>query len=197
MAIEFKKNTFSGRVPAIWRGECKILPGGFRPANALPVGTVLRRGVPLYVDFEARTAAVCKTAQVVSGGSTRAPRVPKGHLFAPGDSIGKYDNGQLGAVSTVTSIDTADTEFDVLNLSAAVAGLAAGDVLTVGDANGNAYEPNAVVGAELNVDGKGIPTIDAAYEAVVLAPALGVPVLSGWLNGILLKANPNIIFIKQ
>ena len=58
-------------------------------------------------------------------------------------------------------------------------------------------EPNMVVGADKQFDGKGLPTIDAAFEAVVLYPSLQFPILKEWLQGVALKNNPNIIFIKQ
>ena len=59
------------------------------------------------------------------------------------------------------------------------------------------YTPNMIVGAVKTFDGKGLPTIDAAYEAVVLYPSLNFPLLDDWLNGCCLKSNPNILFIKQ
>ena len=89
MAIDFKKTQLSGHTPEIWRGECKILPGGFKPVQNFPVGTVLHRGTPIYVDFEAMSAAVCKTAKVLKGGTTTAPRVAKGHYFVAGDVVMK------------------------------------------------------------------------------------------------------------
>lgn len=200
MAIEFKRNDYSGHFPEIWRGEAKILPGGFNPVQTFAVGTVLRKGVPVYVDFDAMTAAVCKTATVLSGGTTSKVRVAKGHYFAVGDVITK--NGDGSATPSISSIDASNTEYDVLNLSAAYTGLAADDVIVESAAveSGTAaskYEPNAVIGSELVVEDKGVPTIDAAYEAVVLLPALSAPVLSSWKTGIALKNNPNIIFIKQ
>ena len=67
MAIDFKKEKIRGRSPEFWRGEAKVLPGGFKPTQEFPVGTVILRGTPLFVDFEARTAAVCKVALVLDG----------------------------------------------------------------------------------------------------------------------------------
>ena len=78
MAIDFKKTAVKGHTPEIWRGECKILPGGFKPVQSFPVGTVLHRGTPIFVDFAAMSAAVCKTAKVLAGGTTTAFRVAKG-----------------------------------------------------------------------------------------------------------------------
>lgn len=191
MAIEFKKTKYSGHTPEIWRGECKILPGGFKLTQNFPVGTVIHRAIPVAVDFSAMSATVIKSTTVLEGGTTKAVRVAKGHLFVAGDVVVK--NGAADATATVSSVDTSNTEYDVLNLSAAITGLTSGDVLVI---NGQPV-PNMVVGAVLEITGKGIPTLDVAYEAVVLYPSLNFPILEDWLNGPCLKLNPNILFIKQ
>lgn len=210
MAIDFKKTQLSGHTPEIWRGECKILPGGFKPVQNFPVGTVLHRGTPIYVDFEAMSAAVCKTAKVLKGGTTTAPRIAKGHYFVAGDVVMKL--GVTDKSPIIKSIDTANAEYDVLTFASAIAGLADGDILVEASAataadGDNAtvpaaplYTPNMVVGAVKEFTGKGLPTIDAAYEAVVLYPSLNFPLLEDWLinpGKVCLKANPNILFIKQ
>lgn len=201
MAINFQRTTYSGHTPEIWRGECKILPGGFKPKQTFPIGTVLHRGTPIEVDYTDMSAAVVKTAKVVAGGTTTKPRVAKGHYFVVGDVVTKYGSG--ASTPTVNAIDTTNADYDVLTLSAAITGLAANDVLVESEAPASGetatpkYTPNAVVGAVLEFDGKGIPTIDAAYEAVVLFPSLLFPVLDEWLNGFSLKCNPSIKLIKQ
>ena len=210
MALDFKKTQLSGHTPEIWRGECKILPGGFKPVQNFPVGTVLHRGTPIYVDFEAMSAAVCKTAKVLKGGTTTAPRVAKGHYFVAGDVVMKL--GVTDKSPIIKSIDTANAEYDVLTFASAIAGLAEGDILVEASAAAAAegdneavpaaplYTPNMVVGAVKEFTGKGLPTIDAAYEAVVLYPSLNFPLLEAWLinpGKVCLKANPNILFIKQ
>lgn len=210
MAIDFKKTQLSGHTPEIWRGECKILPGGFKPVQNFPVGTVLHRGTPIYVNFEAMSAAVCKTAKVLKGGTTTAPRVAKGHYFVAGDVVMKL--GVTDKSPIIKSIDTANAEYDVLTFASAIAGLAEGDILVEASAAAAAegdneavpaaplYTPNMVVGAVKEFTGKGLPTIDAAYEAVVLYPSLNFPLLEDWLinpGKVCLKANPNILFIKQ
>ena len=210
MAIDFKKTQLTGHTPEIWRGECKILPGGFKPVQNFPVGTVLHRGTPIYVDFEAMSAAVCKTAKVLKGGTTTAPRVAKGHYFVAGDVVMKL--GVTDKSPIIKSIDTANAEYDVLTFASAIAGLAEGDILVEASAAAAAegdneavpaaplYTPNMVVGAVKEFTGKGLPTIDAAYEAVVLYPSLNFPLLEDWLinpGKVCLKANPNILFIKQ
>jgi len=210
MAIDFKKTQLSGHTPEIWRGECKILPGGFKPVQNFPVGTVLHRGTPIHVDFEAMSAAVCKTAKVLKGGTTTAPRIAKGHYFVAGDVVMKL--GVTDKSPIIKSIDTANAEYDVLTFASAIAGLAEGDILVEASAAAAAegdneavpaaplYTPNMVVGAVKEFTGKGLPTIDAAYEAVVLYPSLNFPLLEDWLinpGKVCLKANPNILFIKQ
>ena len=37
MAIEFKQTHYAGHTPEFWRGEAKILPGGFKPTKDLPI----------------------------------------------------------------------------------------------------------------------------------------------------------------
>lgn len=245
MAIEFKKTALKGHTPEIWRGECKMLPGGFKPKNTIAVGTVLHRGVLIEVNFGEMSAAAIKIATVLSGGTTSKPRIAKGHLFAVGDVVAKV--GKDDKSVAISAIDTTNTEYDVLTLASAITGLTAGDAIVesvdygyidaesttegalkiVADnpsdgqialasvtpylgekalaANdyvvlqkaGSKYTPNMVNGAVKEFNGKGLPTIDAAYEAVVLYPSLGFPILPEWLNGCCLKSNPNILFIKQ
>ena len=245
MAIEFKKTSVKGHTPEIWRGECKMLPGGFKPKNTIANGTVLHRGVLVEVNFDEMSAAVIKLAKVLAGGTTSKVRVAKGHLFAVGDVVAKV--GKTDKSVSISTIDTSNADYDVLNLSAAITGLTTDDVLiesrdygyidatsttegalkivesspsdgqialasvtpylgekplaannyVVLQTAGSKYTPNMVNGAVKEFNGKGLPTIDAAYEAVVLYPSLNFPVLPEWLNGCCLKSNPNILFIKQ
>lgn len=197
MAITFEKTAFSGHVPTIWRGEAKILPGGFQPLGTqnLPAGTILYRGTPIYIDFDNHTAAVCKSATVLAGGTTTKPRVAKGHAFAAGDKATVAGGEGTG---TISSIDTSNAAYDVITFSAAVTGATANAVLVEGTTAGASdYAPNAVVGSDLVIDGKGIPAIDAAYDCVVLKKHLKTPVISAWLatGSPCLKNNPNILFI--
>lgn len=208
MAIEFKKSAVAGHFPEIWRGECKILPGGFKPKNTIPVGNVVHRGTLLEVNFEEMSAAVIKVATVLKGGTTQKPRIGKGHHFAIGDVVAKVDgDGKKSPI--ITAIDTSNTEYDTLTLQAAITGLSEGDAIIEATeyaaAEGETtetlakpkYTPNMIVGAVFENTGKGLPAISAAYEAVVLYPSLTFPILNDWLTGCCLKSNPNILFIKQ
>jgi hypothetical protein len=201
MAVTFNRTDYAGHFPEIWRGDCKILPGGFKPVQEYPVGTVVRRGVPIYVDFDNMTAAICKTATVVNGGTTTKVRIAKGHYFQAGDVVAKY--GDASASTTIKSIDTSNADYDVIELAKGIS-LAADDVVfestEVTEENTKAtpaHEPNFVIGSEKHFDGKGLPTFDAAYDAVVLIPSLAAPMLDEWKQGVALKNNPNIIYIKQ
>ncbi len=211
MAIEFKKKAIPGKTPVIWRGECKILPGGFKPKQSFPVGTVLRRGLPIQVDFEDMSAAVCKVAKVLKGGTASAPRVEKGHYFSQGDVVMK--DGVTDKSSAIKSIDTSNADYDVITLQSAISGLEENDTLMEASAyvaadGENAevpaaplYVPNMVIGHDLEFKGTGIPTIDAAYEAMVLYNHVSYPIPADWLldahKSPCLKSNPNIMFIKQ
>ena len=210
MAIDFKKTIIAGHFPEIWRGECKILPGGFKPVQDFPVGTTIHRGTPVFVNFEDLSAAICKTAKVLAGGTTSAPRISKGHYFVQGDRLTKYGDGK--ASPTISKIDTSNADYDVLTLSAAYTGLKEDDILVESSAFAAAagespavnaeplYTPNMVTGAVKVFDGKGLPTLDVAYDAIVLYPSLKFPLLEEWLidpKSPCLKFNPSIKFIKQ
>lgn len=197
MAIEFKKTAFSGNTPVIWRGECKILPGGFKPKQNFPIGTVLRRGLFIKIDFDEMTAGVLKLAAVQTGGSGTAARVPKGHIFVIGDKVQKFGDTKS---TTVQKIDTSNADYDVVTLEAEIAGLKENDILIESDGEETAspaYVPNAIIGTDLEFKDTGIPTIDAAYEAVLLYNHLSHPIPEDWKQGMCLKSNPNIVLIKQ
>lgn len=199
-------------MPEIWRGECKMLPGGFQPAENFATGTVLKRGTLLYVDFAAMKAYLCKAAKIVAiDTSLKSVTIAKGAHFSVGDYIMK-----VGANTNSPKVDAVDTTssdtYDILTLSAALTGGAEGNVICqcnqyVAAAAGPPvvtevkssplYTPNAIVGADAEFTGRGLPTIDAAYEAVVLLPNVGYAILDDWKQGIALKHNPNIIFIHQ
>ena len=166
MAIDFKKTQLSGHTPEIWRGECKILPGGFKPVQNFPVGTVLHRGTPIYVDFEAMSAAVCKTAKVLKGGTTTAPRVAKGHYFVAGDVVMKL--GVTDKSPIIKSIDTANAEYDVLTFASAIAGLAEGDILILAGSIPSSLPQTTYERLLARLEGHGVHTVvDATRDLLV------------------------------
>lgn len=197
MGVKFEGKSYSGNMPVFWRGEAKIFPGGYKLLQTFPKGTVIKKGTPLHIVSGTLTAAVSKNAKVISGGTTTKPRVPKGTLFQVNDVVMKI--GETTGV-TVSSIDSSNADYDVLALSAAITGLVADDTLieATGTSDSAAkYEPNAVVGEDTEpLAGDDQDTVSAAYDAVIL---LGyVPdIPASWKQGLCLKNNPNIIYVKQ
>lgn len=198
MAIKFKKETYSGTKPHIWPGSSKPLPGGFKPEQSFAVGTVIPEATPIRVDFENRSAAICKSATILDGGTTTAPRVSKGTLFQVGDSIMKVGGSALGEIK---AIDTSNADYDVITLKAAYTGLTKGDEIVEGKTEGEsvvpAFVPNAVTPVEKEFSGRGIDVLDAAYEAIVLYRNLPFPIIADWKDGMCLKGNHSIKFITQ
>lgn len=203
MAIDFKTESIPGRFPEIWRGECKMLPGGFKPNNDFPVGTVVRRATLVHVDFDSMSANVCKTAAVLAGSTTTVVRIPKGTYLGVGDEVAVYCG--TAAPVKITDIDTkGSTAYDTITLASALTGIKENDIImeAVAGSGENAtpaprFTPNMIVGEDKEFNGKGLPAFDIAYEAVVLVPSLNFPILPEWKTGVALKENPNIIFIKQ
>ena len=197
MGVKFEGNSYAGNRPVFGRGEAKILPGGYKLLQTFPKGTVIPKGTPLHIVIGTLTAAVSKYAKVVSGGTTIKPRVPKGTLFQINDIVMK--EGETTGV-TVSSIDTSNADYDVLTLSSAISGLAADDVLIEATATSSSaakYEPNAVVGEDTEpLAGSDQDTVSAAYDAVVLL-GYTVQLPASWMQGICMKNNPNIIYVKQ
>lgn len=197
MGVKFEGKSYAGNMPVFWRGEAKILPGGYKLLQTFPKGTVIPKGTPLHIVIGTLTAAVSKYAKVVSGGTTAKPKVPKGTLFQINDIVMK--EGETTGV-TVSSIDTSNADYDVLTLSSAISGLAADDVLIEATATSSSaakYEPNAVVGEDTEpLSGGDQDTVSAAYDAVVLL-GYTVQLPASWMQGICMKNNPNIIYVKQ
>lgn len=197
MGVKFEGKSYAGNMPVFWRGEAKILPGGYKLLQTFPKGTVIPKGTPLHIVIGTLTAAVSKYAKVVSGGTATKPRVPKGTLFQINDIVMK--EGETTGV-TVSSIDTSNADYDVLTLSSAISGLAADDVLIEATATSSSaakYEPNAVVGEDTEpLAGSDQDTVSAAYDAVVLL-GYTVQLPASWMQGICMKNNPNIIYVKQ
>lgn len=197
MGVKFEGKSYAGNMPVFWRGEAKILPGGYKLLQTFPKGTVIPKGTPLHIVIGTLTAAVSKYAKVVSGGTTTKPRVSKGTLFQINDIVMK--EGETTGV-TVSSIDTSNADYDVLTLSSDISGLAADDVLIEATATSSSvakYEPNAVVGEDTEpLSGGDQDTVSAAYDAVVLL-GYTVQLPASWMQGICMKNNPNIIYVKQ
>lgn len=202
MAIKFERTTYPGSLDVFWRQEVRMLPGGFTPKQEVPVGEVVRRGAFLAVDFDTMSAAIVKVGKVLDGGTTSKPRVSKRNNFFAGDTVMKL--GKNDASVTVKSVDRSNPDYDVIELSAAITGLAKDDFIqeAVKDSEADTYSPayvaNMVLGADFESRKSGLPTFDVAWSAMVLKDVCS-PFPADWLtaNSPCLATNHNILFIKQ
>lgn len=199
MSVSFERTTYSGRQQAFWRGEAKMLPNGYQLENAIAAGTVLLRGAFVHIDTDKQTGAVIKFAKVLKGGTTAAPRIEKGSYIQAGDTM-QVIGGTASQV--VVSVDTSNAEYDVVTLKAALTGATEGAFIIESDGASESpapkYLPNAVLGADREVKKNDMVALDVAYDVVVLKNV--VPSFpTDWLadGGLVLKTNPNIMFIHS
>lgn len=101
-------------------------------------------GTPVYVDYAARTAEVCKTALAIDGGLTAAPRISKNNHFLVGDIL---NDGTTGGMITAIDRDSSD-DYDTVTLNANLT-YAAGTKYFEGSATGTSdvlkYTPNGLI----------------------------------------------------
>lgn len=187
MGIVFGKTNVKGGFPVFWRGEFAVLPGDFKIKGEFPEGFRIPKGTPIKLDFANMECAICKSARVVAGGTTTAPRVVKGSMLQPGDTV------KVGeASSTVKSINTSNADYDVITLAAAVAGATEGvDVMS--DDN----LPDAVVETDMvYTKTNGFQTVSAGYAGIILKD-VAYPMPDAWLQGYCMKNNPEIKYVRQ
>jgi len=102
------------------------------------------QGCPLYLDLSTKKAHVVKSALVLEGGTTAAPRVSKQQLFKVGDFV--YGSGDA---VTVNAVDDSNADYDVLTLSVACTGATKGNVINEAAAAGAnpkaKYEANVLL----------------------------------------------------
>lgn len=200
---EQNKNTERGAYPALWRSPIVTLPGGFKPAGGnataadngdLPDGAILRAGTPIRVDFGAKEAKLCKSAQIKSVDSTNKKfTVPQGNYFVVGDKV-IYD-GAADTVSSakITAIEVSGTD-EVITVSAALGATADTRKILLLASN---PIPNAIIAADCKYDKGGINCVDAASEATLLIGGVKWEAPTSWLNGYTFKEAPGINLIKQ
>lgn len=199
MAIKFERTIYPGDMDPFWRKEVKMLPGGFSLKQTFATGDVIRRGSFLQVDVSDMSAAVVKIGQVLEGGTTTAARVSKKNNFCVGDVVYKLGT-EDSTTTTVKNIDRSNPDYDVITFASEITGLAAKDFIQEFDSGTKKpkYVANAVLGADLEIRKSGLPTLDAAYDAIVLK-SVCTPFPDSWLveNGFCLATNHNILFINQ
>jgi len=197
MAVKFNAVGYDGTMPVFWRGDAKVLPGGYGLLQNFPKGTRIARGTLLRIEYGTLTANVVKRAMVVAGGTTTAPRVTKNSYFQIGDLVMNI-GGNAGIA--ITAIDKSNAGYDEITLASDLAAAVANAHLVEASAATGAtpkYVPNMVAGEMTEpLDGDTHDTVSAAYDAVVLLGYI-TDVPAEWRTGVALKENPNIIFVKQ
>ena len=174
MGISFDKIAIAGNFPPFWRGDVKVLPGDFKLKQTFPEGTLLKRSLPIVLDFDNMECAIVKVAKVLAGGTTTIPRVVKGTVLQVGDVVMKL--GKVDVSPTISAIDKTNADYDLITLSGAIAGLTTGDFLQEATAVGTAavkgvhkitIGTNAANADTLTIDGVVYTFATAAAEGVI------------------------------
>lgn len=116
------------------------LSGGFNFEDTnVPSGTILMPLAPLYVDFKTRKAVAVKNVKVIEKVTTGTKiKIAKGSLAYKGMHLGDGSNG-----ATVSSISTANANYDELTMSAALAADAGAILFESASADGSAPKATA------------------------------------------------------
>jgi len=158
-------------IPQIWDPLNGVKVGGggaMLDVSELPTDRnygALLKGCPVYVDTNA-VAHVVKSALVISGGTTSAPRVSKDHMFMATDSV-----FVSGASVTVESVDERNEDYDVLSLSAPCTNAVAGQIIeqaeTTTESPVKKYIPNTLLGDDAHmIDGETVNVVFRINEWV-------------------------------
>lgn len=116
------------------------LSGGFNFEDAnVPTGTTLMPLTPLHVDLTTRKASAVKNVKVVEKVTTGTKiKIAKGSLAYKGMHLGDGTNG-----ATVSSISTANANYDELTMSAALAAEAGAILFEAAAADGTTPKATA------------------------------------------------------
>lgn len=224
MAIEQNRTTLEAGISVFRRNPREVIEGGAYPLAEMAEGETIKAGTLVHFFGEGANKGkfqVCKSALVVSGGSTSAIRVKKGHGFAVADVIGVAGNKRLSA--TISSINTTNADYDVINVSSALTGVTADDVLqevvayvapvvastaisTAEVLSTAKNAPNAIVERDFTFKAGAVPSLASSniYGCVSLAIKANViksavnknqVVSSDWVlnGGLVLAENQNIV----
>ena len=177
--------------PQIWKHELQHTDGqggGQLSITNLSAGIKFKKGALINFDFTTKEVNPVKNALVVAGGTTSAPRVTKKHLFKVGDFV--YVSGDA---VTINAIDTSNSAYDVLTLSAACTGATAGAIivqaLAAGATPAAKYTANVILGNRVKIVA-GV-TVDCIYKVDqwVEKARIPYPVSAATVSAL----NPNII----
>lgn len=157
------------------------VPGGVSIKSSVLTGGIIKIGTVVGP----KNSGVCdvlKTAKVVSGGSTTAIRVEKGHHFAIGDFAGAK---LLGKAYAITAIATDNADYDVITVGTAIDNPVSGEGFlyqmaaeAASNTSAFAVTPYAVVGSQIPVDVESNGISDAWAIATVKSGYLGASIVN-------------------
>lgn len=195
---------YAGKVPVFWTEPSKVEVFGYKLSQSFEKGTVIAQGTPIKADLGTGVATICKIGKVVAKESTTKFHIAKGSLFSSGDKV--YCSGATGTatLSTISSIDKSNADYDLLTLSSANSQIAVGSIILEGvSSDGNiapAALPNRLVARECVITGNA-DTVSACYNVVAIENTINIPAeylnTTAFPGSKLLIGCPTISFIKQ
>jgi hypothetical protein len=210
--MKFTKQQFGGIRPIINGTPAIGVAGGFnldRSKVSWPSGSIIPGGSLAEYDEATRLVTVLKAARVKSVDAGDAKIVTLDTDFIPagfvaGDRVMKAVSGTFAAAPSITKVEDGNAGC-VITLSAAIAGLAAGDAIfqVTGDGSGNAVLPvNAPQGLTVNAEavGTAVGRFETGVDVTVDTKGYMFykrripPVPEAFISGIALKTNPNVLF---
>lgn len=205
------KKSFAGSRP-VYTVSPVVEIGGYtidKTKQNLVVGDVIPEGTLVVHDDETRKVVLVKTGKVKAIDSVDAKIVTlesndfMNPNFAPGDKVAKAAGGAYASAISIVSVVDGDDGY-VVTLSAAISGLAVGDVIgeVVKDGSNNSAFP---VGTALTISPVEVKqeeilvdiTANTGNGACFIRRILPIHAAQLSDNGMFLKANPSVRFTNS
>lgn len=201
------KKSFVGELP-IFSGSPTIVPGGFnldRTKQNFSAGDIIPAGTLAIFDEQTRLVQIVKTAKVkaIDADDSKIVTLVTSDYYQPvfsvGDKVLVSISGTYAAAPSISKIEKSDNEYKI-TLSAAITGLAAGNILieVVKDSSNNAAaigSANALTIEEITVREYETPvdvTDDTLNWALYERRVLPIPASQKDSTGRYLKVNPHV-----
>ena len=201
-----KQTSFVGEKP-VFSGSPHIVEGGFNldvSSQTYNVGDTIPAGTLAIYDEQTRLVKLVKTAKVSAIKSDDAKVITlvsdeySTPIFAVGDKVLKTISGTIADAPSIASISNTTSGY-IITLSAAITGLAVGDVLqqvvasganaaSIGTANALTVSDTDVKEDETSID----VTNDTMQYALLARRVLPIPDAQKDANGSYLKGNVHI-----
>ena len=198
--MKTRKKSFAGSRP-VYTVSPVVEIGGYtidKTKQNLVVGDVIPEGTLVVHDDETRKVVLVKTGKVtLESNDFMNPN------FAPGDKVAKAAGGAYASAISIVSVVDGDDGY-VVTLSAAISGLAVGDVIgeVVKDGSNNSAFP---VGTALTISPVEVKqeeilvdiTANTGNGACFIRRILPIHAAQLSDNGMFLKANPSVRFTNS